>query len=98
MDWGWQTDHEGVFNVPLAHFQDDSSKDVEALAVADGRVPARVSEQHLLQQSLVLFCVFAREQLATSPVQVLPWKDRLSDYCFLDTFPLLDTHVAVQTA
>lgn len=53
------------------HFEEEGGEDVEALAVADGLVPAGVREQDALEEHLVGQGVVAAKQTAARPVQVL---------------------------
>ncbi len=66
---------ESVVLLPVRHVQDERRDDVEALAVPDLFVPARVGEQHSLQYGPVLVVILPAESGTPRPVQILQHRD-----------------------
>lgn len=71
MQGGDGTCLERVAVAPVDHLEDEGGEEVEALAVADGLVPAGVRQQHALEQRLVLLGQLPAEEAAARAVQVL---------------------------
>ena len=59
---------EGVSFLPVHDFKEECSYHVEALAVADGLVPAGVRQEDPLEQSPLFLVVFPTEPATTRTV------------------------------
>ena len=69
---------ERVVLLTLHDVKDERGEDVEALAVADRLVPARVRQQHSLQQCSFLVVLVTAEAATARAVQVLTHTDNSS--------------------
>ena len=68
-----QVDHDlnGGRFIAVDHLEDESSQDVQTLAIADWLIPTSVTEEHATQHRLVVPAGGAAEEAASGSVQVL---------------------------